>query len=88
MEEAVQCALDQITEKNYDADLLEQGISAERIRHYGFAFEGKKVLIGQGKQERCLRKRSKGRWDSLLLDWGQIIAIENCSVYSNPLSII
>ena len=51
LEEAVQSALDQITEKNYDADLLAQGIPAERIRHYGFAFEGKKVLIGQGKLE-------------------------------------
>ena len=47
LEEAVQSALDQITEKNYDAELLAQGISADRIRHYGFAFEGKKVLIGQ-----------------------------------------
>ncbi len=51
LEEAVQSALNQITEKNYDADLLAQGIPAERIRHYGFAFEGKKVLIGQGKLE-------------------------------------
>lgn len=51
MEDAVQYVLDQITEKNYDADLLEQGIPAERIRHYGFAFEGEKVLIGQGKPE-------------------------------------
>ena len=47
LEEAVQSALDQITEKNYDAELLVQGIPADRIRHYGFAFEGKKVLIGQ-----------------------------------------
>ena len=47
LEEAVQSALDQITEKNYDAELLAQGISADRIRHYGFAFEGKRVLIGQ-----------------------------------------
>ena len=46
LEEAVQSALDQITEKNYDAELLAQGIPADRIRHYGFAFEGKKVLIG------------------------------------------
>lgn len=51
LEEAVQSALNQITEKNYDADLLAQGIPEERIRHYGFAFEGKKVLIGQGKPE-------------------------------------
>ena len=44
--DTVRTALDQITEKNYDAELLAQGISADRIRHYGFAFEGKKVLIG------------------------------------------
>lgn len=41
-EEAVQSALDQITEKNYDAELIAQGISTDRIRHYGFAFEGKR----------------------------------------------
>ena len=46
LEEAVQSALNQIKEKNYDAELLAQGIPADRIRHYGFAFEGKKVLIG------------------------------------------
>ena len=46
MEDAVQSALKQIAEKNYDAELLSQGIPADRIRHYGFAFEGKKVLIG------------------------------------------
>ena len=51
MEEAVQSALDQISEKNYDAELLAQGIPADRIRHYGFAFEGKKVLIGQESRE-------------------------------------
>ena len=47
LQDTVRMALDQITEKNYDAELLAQGISVERIRHYGFAFEGKKVLIGQ-----------------------------------------
>ena len=30
----------------YDAELLARGIPKEKIRHYGFAFEGKNVLIG------------------------------------------
>lgn len=46
LEEALQKALQQIEEKNYDAELLALGIPKEHIRHYGFAFEGKKVLIG------------------------------------------
>lgn len=47
LQDTVRTALDQIKEKNYDAELLLQGMPADRIRHYGFAFEGKKVLIGQ-----------------------------------------
>lgn len=39
-------ALKQIREKNYDAELLTRKISKDDIHHYGFAFEGKKVLIG------------------------------------------
>ena len=46
LEETVQMALAQIESKKYDAELLELGVSKEHIRHYGFAFEGKKVLIG------------------------------------------
>ncbi len=38
-------ALAQIEEKNYDAELMAKGITKDRIKHYGFAFEGKKVLI-------------------------------------------
>lgn len=50
LEDTVEAALAQITEKNYDAELLSIGIPKENIRHYGFAFQGKKVLIGDGKQ--------------------------------------
>ena len=46
LEEAVEAALKQIEEKRYDEEILALGIEKERIRHYGFAFEGKKVLIG------------------------------------------
>ena len=46
LESAVQAAKKQIEEKNYDAELLARGFKKEKILHYGFAFEGKKVLIG------------------------------------------
>ena len=45
LEDTAKSALRQIEEKDYDAELVSIGIPKERIRHYGFAFEGKKVLI-------------------------------------------
>lgn len=48
LEDTVQEALKQIEEKNYEQKLVDVGIERARIRKYGFAFEGKQVLIGEG----------------------------------------
>lgn len=46
LEDTLASALSQIEEKQYAQTLIDQGIASERIRKYGFAFEGKEVLIG------------------------------------------
>ncbi|MGN0322024.1 MAG: AAA family ATPase [Oliverpabstia sp.] len=46
LEDTVKEALRQIDEKQYASALIARGIPEDRIRKYGFAFSGKKVLIG------------------------------------------
>ena len=46
LQDTVVAALAQIEEKKYDTRLVEKGVPADKIYKYGFAFEGKTVLIG------------------------------------------
>jgi hypothetical protein len=46
LDDTLKNALAQIEEKQYEQELVSYGIQPENIRKYGFAFEGKKVLIG------------------------------------------
>jgi len=45
LQETVDAALKQIKDMNYQAALVAEGIPETRIKKYGFAFEGKKLLI-------------------------------------------
>lgn len=46
LEDTLANAHAQIAEKQYEAELISAGFVPERIRKYGFAFQGKKCLIG------------------------------------------
>lgn len=46
LDDTVKAALDQIEKQRYETMMAERGVSAEKIRKYGFAFSGKTVLIG------------------------------------------
>lgn len=49
IDEAADAALKQIYEKRYKEDLLQRGVSEDRIYCYGVAFKGKQVVIKMGK---------------------------------------
>ena len=46
LEDTGASALKQIGDKKYEQVLCSKGMKKECIRKYGFAFQGKKVLIG------------------------------------------
>ncbi len=45
--DTVKAALQQIEERKYETAFISKGVPKEKIRKYGFAFCGKKVLIGR-----------------------------------------
>ena len=53
LQQTVEAALRQIERKHYDSELKAKGIHSGRIRKYGFAFCGKKVLIGKKAAASC-----------------------------------
>lgn len=46
LEDTLANALAQIEEKQYEPELIAESFETKHIRKYGFAFKGKKCLIG------------------------------------------
>ena len=46
LEDTVSAARAQIADRDYASELVLRGVPAGCVRTYGFAFEGKRVLIG------------------------------------------
>lgn len=59
LQDTVRIALRQIEEKGYEQELSAHGIPKERIFKYGFAFQGKRVLIGSATVEKCVAEAAR-----------------------------
>lgn len=53
LQDTVNAAIGQILDREYAAALESRGVPRKNIRVYGFAFEGRKVLIGGGYLDSC-----------------------------------
>lgn len=53
LEETAARALVQIGEKNYDAELIADGVRRDDIIHYGMVFRGKEALVKVGGEPTC-----------------------------------
>ena len=57
----VRRAVQQIQDRKYTQNLLSLGIPEERIKCFGIAFDGKKVLVGDGTEPLPAGKKSRGK---------------------------